>query len=66
MIYTYNDKIKIKSQIEKLSYNDWIQIYLILKNEKENFTINKNGLLFDLINISNSTLDKINNYINQN
>ena len=66
MIYTYSDKIKIKAQIEKLSYSDWIQIYLILKNEKENFTVNKNGLLFDLINISNDTIGKINTYINRN
>ena len=63
MIFTYGDKLKLKEQIDLLSKYDWIQIYYILKNKEETFTINKNGLLFDLINISNDSLNLIKNYI---
>ena len=63
MIFTYGDKLKLKEQIDILSKYDWIQIYYILKNKEETFTINKNGLLFDLINISNDSLNLIKNYI---
>lgn len=59
MLFTYNDKLKLKDDIKNLSKYDWIQIYNILKSNKEIFTINNNGLLFDLINISNDSLNKI-------
>jgi hypothetical protein len=63
MVFTYQDKVDIKGNILKLSEQDWFQVYIILKNNKESFTINENGLLFDLINISNKSLNLIKNYI---
>lgn len=63
MVFTYQDKVDLKENILKLSEQDWFQVYIILKNNKESFTINENGLLFDLINISNNSLDLIKNYI---
>ena len=63
MLFNYKEKLKIKNKIDKLTEDEWIQIFYILKNNNESYTINKNGLFFDLINITNSTLEKIKNYI---
>ena len=63
--FTYEDKLKLKEEILKLNKNDWWNIYNnILEKNKEPITINKSGLLFDLINISNKSLVQINEYIN--
>ena len=65
MVFTYEDKMKLKEDIIKLSKYDWINIYNdILKKNDESYTINNAGLFFDLINISNQSLDMIKNYIN--
>lgn len=63
MIFTYQDKMDLKDKIIKLTKHDWFQIYVILKNNKESFTTNNSGLFFDLINVSNESLDLIRNYI---
>ena len=63
MIFNYNDKMKLKEEIIKLNKHDWFQIYIILKNNKESFTTNNSGLFFDLINISNDSLELVKNYI---
>jgi hypothetical protein len=64
MLFTYQDKLVLKENIEKLTENEWIQIYYILKNNNESITINTNGVFFDLINISNKSLTKIKEMIN--
>lgn len=65
MFFTYEDKLKLKEEILKLSKNDWWNIYNnILLKKNEPVTVNSSGLLFDLINISNESLSLINNYIN--
>jgi hypothetical protein len=62
--FTYEDKLKLKEEILKLNKNDWWNIYNnILEKNKEPITINKSGLLFDLINISNKSLILIKEYI---
>ena len=61
--YTYSDKMKLKEEIEGLSKDDWYQIYLILKKKNEKLTVNNNGVLFDLINVSNNTLTQIKEYL---
>ena len=63
MIFDYQEKIKLKNSIIDLSEDEWIHIFYIIKNNKEQYTVNKNGLFFDLINISNDTLTKIKHYI---
>jgi hypothetical protein len=63
MLFDYQEKQKIKKQIMELSEEEWVNIFYIIKNNNEQYTINKSGLLFDLINISNETLMKIKKYI---
>jgi hypothetical protein len=64
IFFTYEDKLKLKEEILKLNKNDWWNIYNnILEKNKEPITINKSGLLFDLINISNKSLNLIKDYI---
>ena len=63
MIFNYQDKLKLKEEIIKLSSHDWFQIYIILKNNKESFTTNNSGLFFDLINVSNNSLVLVKNYV---
>lgn len=64
MVFTYEDKLKLKEEIIKLTKYDWINIYNdILKKNNESYTTNSSGLFFDLINISNESLDMIKKYI---
>ena len=64
MIFTYENKLKLKEDIKKLSKNDWWNIYNnILEKNNELITVNNTVLLFDLINISNKSLTLIKNYI---
>ena len=64
MIFTYENKLKLKEDILKLSKNDWWNIYNnILEKNNELITVNNTVLLFDLINISNKSLTLIKNYI---
>ena len=62
-MFSYKDKVELKNKILKLSEEDHIQIFYILKNNNEQYTVNKNGLFFDIINISNNTLKRIVKYI---
>ena len=63
MVFTYQDKLALKEEIITLTKHDWFQIYIILKNNNEKITTNKSGLFFDLINISNESLDLIKAYM---
>ena len=63
MVFTYQDKLALKEEIVTLTKHDWFQIYVILKNNKEAFTTNNSGLFFDLINISNDSLNLIKAYM---
>jgi hypothetical protein len=59
MLFTYQDKESLKKKIEKLNNIQSIYIYNILKKNIETFTINDNGLFFDLLDISNKSLDEM-------
>lgn len=64
MIFTYEDKQKIKEEIIKLTPDDWWNIYRdILERNNEPYTTNDSGLFIDLINISNKSLNMIKKYI---
>ena len=62
-IYTFNDKKDIKDKLEKLNSFTSIYIFNILKKNNEKYTINSNGLFFDLLEISNKSIEEIQNYI---
>uniref|UniRef100_A0A6C0EI55 NET domain-containing protein n=1 Tax=viral metagenome TaxID=1070528 RepID=A0A6C0EI55_9ZZZZ len=55
---------KLKSQIDSLSKNEYIEIFKIIKMNGEKFSQNKNGIMFDLMKFSDKTIDEINNFIN--
>lgn len=63
-IYTFNDKNEIKLQLEKLNSFNSIYIFNILKKNTEKYTINSNGLFFDLLEISNKSIEEIEQYLN--
>lgn len=62
-IYTFNDKNMIKQELEKLNNFNSIYIFNILKKNKEKYTINTNGLFFDLLEISNKSIIEIEKYL---
>lgn len=68
-----NDKIKkekiknllfVKDKIMRLNKNEYYEIYKIIKNANESFSKNKNGVMFDLLKLQDSTLEKINTFLN--
>jgi hypothetical protein len=59
MFFTFQDKESLKKKIEKLNNLQSIYIYNILKKNNEKYTINDNGLFFDLLDISNNSLEEI-------
>ncbi len=59
-----NKMSKLKSQIDSLSKNEYIEIFKIIKMNGEKFSQNKNGIMFDLMKFSDKTIDEINNFIN--
>lgn len=63
-IYTFNDKNEIKLKLEKLNSFNSIYIFNILKKNSEKYTINSNGLFFDLLEISNQSIEEIEKYLN--
>lgn len=63
MIYTFEDKNKIKLELEKINNFNSIYIYNILKKNKEKYTVNSNGLFFDLLEISNKSIEEIESYL---
>jgi len=65
MFFTHQDKELLKKNIEKLNNLQSIYIYNILKKNKEKFTINVNGLFFDLLDISNKSLEEIVLFLNK-
>ncbi len=65
MFFTHQDKELLKKKIEKLNNLEYIYIYNILKKNNEKFTININGLFFDLLDITNKSLEEIVLFLNK-
>lgn len=65
MFFTYHDKESLKKQIENLNNLESIYVYNILKKNDEKTTINVNGLFFDLLDISNKSLEEIVLFLNK-
>ena len=59
------NKIKLlKIRIEKLSKIEFIEIYKIIKSNDEKYSQNNTSILFDLMKLSESTTEKIENFLN--
>jgi len=65
MLYTYEDKNKIKQDLEKLNNFNSIYIFNILKKNNEKYKVNSNGLFFDLLEISNQSIKEIEEYLKE-
>lgn len=63
MFFTIEEKHAISERISNSSKKDQLHIFFILKSNMENFTYNKNGVFFDLIETSNKSLEQIKNYL---
>uniref|UniRef100_A0A6C0J5P0 NET domain-containing protein n=1 Tax=viral metagenome TaxID=1070528 RepID=A0A6C0J5P0_9ZZZZ len=69
----YNNKKQINDKINKvtdkdilLKIFDTVKHELYCKNGNKKFTQNNNGIFFDLNKISDETLTKLNNILNEN
>lgn len=56
--------LKVKNMISKQNEDVLFKIYLVVKNNKEQYTINKNGVYFDLTGLRNKTIMQIKKIIN--
>jgi len=64
-----NDKIILKKKkliemAKNLSKIEYLEIFEIIKNDKCQYSENKNGIFINLNNIDEETIDKIFNFIN--
>lgn len=58
-----NKKRKIQKDIELLSKNEIIELYKIIKNDTDRYTINKNGVFFNIKNLNKNTIIKISKFL---
>jgi hypothetical protein len=63
IIYTFQMKKKLATNIVKLEKFEQIQIYHIINNNDEKFTKNQNGILFDLLKFEDSTIKNLDIYV---
>jgi hypothetical protein len=65
-IYSISDKKLIVSKIDKIKNKKlYLKIFKIIHLDKCNYTINSNGIFFNITNINNNTLYKIDQLINK-
>ena len=63
IIYSFQMKKKLATNIVKLEKFEQIQIYHIINNNNEKFTKNQNGILFDLLKFEDSTIKSLDIYV---
>ena len=56
--------IDIKSKIDKLSENEMFEIFKIIKNNKEKYSTNKNGIFINLSTLKAITITEMCNFLN--
>lgn len=56
--------LNIKNQISKLNQSQYNEIYKIIETNNENYSKNKNGVMFDLLKLQDKTINKIESFIN--
>ena len=65
LLKTKNERLnKIKQKIDKFKKLECIELYKIIKNNNQKYSQNKNSILFDLMKIDESTIQKIEQFIN--
>lgn len=63
-IYTHNEKKELVKKIEKVTTKaHYKQIFKIIKNSGIKITQNSNGVFFNMNELNNETLQKIDQYI---
>jgi len=65
--YSYQERKEISQRIRELTKKEeYIQIFKIIQKDKNTkYTENSNGIWLDLKKLDNSTINKINNYLNK-
>jgi len=61
--FNHYQKVLIKDRIDKLTKEGKIEILRILAKKNEVYSENKNGIFFDIIKLSNSTLVQIDEFL---
>ena len=56
--------IEIKSKIDKLSENEMFEIFKIIKNNKEKYSTNKNGIFVNISTLKKITINELCNFLN--
>jgi hypothetical protein len=56
--------IEIKSKIDKLSENEMFEIFKIIKNNKEKYSTNKNGIFINISTLKKITINELCNFLN--
>jgi len=64
MNFTIDDKKNLVKNIERLSINEQIEIFKIIKKSTDKYTINNNGVFINLSPMDNNLVEKIQNFVN--
>ena len=59
----YKIRKSLANNIEKLEEYERVQVFQIIKGAQEKYTINKSGVLFDLLKLEEITIKKLNEFI---
>lgn len=62
-IPTYEERRNLFEAIKSMTQTEYEEIFRILKNNKETYTENSNGIFFDVSSISDETYKDMNQYI---
>jgi hypothetical protein len=54
---------EIKKKLELLTEDQLIEIFRIIKNNNEKYSVNKNGIFINISNVKRATIKDINNFI---
>ena len=58
------DLLNIKERISQLNKDEYCEIYKIIKKYDEPFSVNKNGVMFDLVKLGEETVRDISVFLN--
>jgi endo-alpha-1,4-polygalactosaminidase (GH114 family) len=59
----FEKRKKILEELKKFTRAEQEELYVILKKNGEEVSENRNGMFFDLLNLKDTTIDKINTLI---
>jgi len=61
-VYTYREKLWLYEQMKYQTEDDTFYIYRLLKKNGEDYTVNSNGVFFDMNRLSDDTIRELNMY----